>query len=64
LLTAACAPAENAPLARRTAPAAEARGDTAAAARLEAEAQEEDRLYAQVRAMLEGLPEVGVDGTG
>jgi hypothetical protein len=64
LLTAARALAENAALARRIASSAEARGDTAVAARLEAEAQEEDRLYAQVRAMLEGLPDVGVDGTG
>jgi hypothetical protein len=62
LLTAARALAENAALARRIASSAEARGDTAVATRLEAEAQEEDRLYAQVRAMLEGLPEVGGDG--
>ena len=57
LLTAARALAENAALARRIASSAEARGDTAVAVRLEQEAQEEDRLYAQVRAMLEGLPE-------
>jgi len=64
LLTAARALAENAALARRIAVSAEARGDTSVAARLEAEAQEEDRLYAQVRAMLEGLPEVSTDGRG
>jgi two-component system chemotaxis response regulator CheB len=63
LLTAARALAENAALARHIAASAEARGDTAVAARLEDEAQEEDRLYAQVRAMLEGLPEASVDGT-
>lgn len=57
LLTAARALAENAALARRIASSAEARGDTAVAVRLEEEAREEDRLYAQVRAMLEGLPE-------
>ena len=61
LLTAARALAENAALARRIAASAEARGDTAVAARLEQEAREEDRLYAQVRAMLEGLPEPEVD---
>jgi hypothetical protein len=32
--------------------------------RLEDEAQEGDRLYAQIRAMLEGLPDVGADGSG
>ena len=64
LLTAARALAENAALARRIAASSEARGDTAVAARLEAEAQEEDQLYVQVRAMLEGLPEAGVHGTG
>ena len=63
LLTAARALAENAALARHIASSAEARGDTAVAARLEDEAQEEDRLYAQVRAMLEGLPEAAADGT-
>ena len=57
LLTAARFLAENAALARRIASSAEARGETAVAARLEEEAREEDRLYAQVRAMLEGLPE-------
>lgn len=57
LLTAARALAENAALARHIASSAEARGDTAVAERLEQEAREEDRLYAQVQAMLEGLPE-------
>ena len=57
LLTAARSLAENAALARRIASSAEARGDTAVAVRLEDEAREEDRLYAQIRAMLEGLPE-------
>ena len=42
---------------------AEKRGDTTVAARLEVEAQDEDRLYAQVRAMIEGLPEPAADGT-
>jgi hypothetical protein len=64
LLTAARALAENAALARHIAASAEARGDTAVSVRLEAEAREEDRLHAQVRAMLDGLPEVGADGTG
>jgi two-component system chemotaxis response regulator CheB len=64
LLTAARTLAENAALARHIAASAEARGDTGVAARLEAEAQEEDRLNAQVRAMLQGLPEVGADGRG
>ena len=56
LLTAARALSENAALARHIASSAERRGDTAVAVRLEEEAREEDRLYAQVRAMLEGLP--------
>ena len=63
LLVAARALAENAALARRLAASAERRGDSAVAARLEQEAQDEDRLYAQVRAMLEGLPEPTADGT-
>ncbi len=62
LLVAARALAENAALARRLAASAEKRGDAAVAARLEAEARDEDRLYAQVRAMLEGLPEPDGDG--
>jgi hypothetical protein len=62
LLTAARALAENAALARRIAASAERRGDATVAARLEAEAREEERLHAQVRAMLDGLPEVGADG--
>jgi two-component system chemotaxis response regulator CheB len=61
LITAARALAENAALARRIASSAGARGDTAVAARMEQEAREEDRLYAQVQAMLEGLPEPDVD---
>lgn len=61
LLTAARALAENAALARRIAASAEARGDTVVAVRLEQEAREEDRLYAQVQAMLEGLPEPETD---
>ena len=64
LLTAARALAENAALARRIASSAEGRGDTAVAVRLEEEAREEDRLYAQVRSMLDGLPEPDRDGTG
>ena len=64
LLVSARALAENAALARRLAASAEQRGDTGVAARLEQEAQEEDRLYAQVRAMLEGLPEPTADGAG
>jgi len=57
LLSAARALAENAALARRISESAERRGDAAVAARLEAEAQEEDQLYAQVRAMVDGLSE-------
>ena len=57
LLTAARALAENAALARHIAASADARGDTAVAERLSQEAREEGRLYAQVQAMLEGLPE-------
>jgi hypothetical protein len=64
LLTAARALAENAALARHIAASAQGRGDAAVAVRLEDEAQEGDRLYAQVRAMLEGLPDVGADGSG
>jgi two-component system, chemotaxis family, protein-glutamate methylesterase/glutaminase len=60
-LSAARALAENAALARRLAVSAERRGDAAVAARLEAEAHEEDRLYAQVRAMTEGLSEHDLD---
>ena len=64
LLTAARALAENAALARRIASSAADRGDTTVAVRLEQEAQEEDRLYTQVRAMLEGLPEPDEDRAG
>jgi two-component system, chemotaxis family, protein-glutamate methylesterase/glutaminase len=56
LLVAARALAENAALARRLAVLADERGDARVGVRLEEEAREEDRLYAQVRAMLEGLP--------
>ena len=63
LLTAARALAENAALARRIAASAERRGDAMVAARLEAEALEEEQLHAQVRATLDGLPEVDGDGT-
>ena len=63
LLTAARALAENAALARHIASSAQARGDAAVAVRLEDEAQEGDRLYAQIRAMLEGLPEPDEDRT-
>lgn len=59
LLEAARALAENAALARRLASLAEGRGDTRVAVRLEDEARDQDRLYEQVRAMLDGLP--GVD---
>jgi two-component system chemotaxis response regulator CheB len=63
LLTAARVLAENAALARHIAASAQARGDAAVAVRLEDEAREDDRLYAQVRAMLEGLPEPDEDRT-
>ena len=56
LLEAARALAENAALARWLAASAERRGDNGVALRLEEEAREEDRLYQQVRAMVEGLP--------
>ena len=51
--------AENAALARRLAVLAHERGDAGVGIRLEEEAREEDRLYEQVLAMLEGLP--GID---
>jgi len=63
LLTAARALAEHAALARRLAESAESRGDTGVAARLDEEASDEDRLYAQVRAMTDGLSEDDLDGT-
>ncbi len=63
LLTAARAIAEHAALARHIAASAKRRGDTEVAARLRAEAEEEDRLHDQVRAMLDGLSEVSADGT-
>jgi len=61
LLSAARALAENAALARRLAASAERRGDESVAVRLYEEASEEDRLYAQVRAMTEGLSENDLD---
>src|SRR3954463_1658140 len=57
VLSAARALAEHAALARRLAESAERRGEAAVAARLHEEAREEDRLYAQVRGMTEGLSE-------
>ena len=62
-LAAARALAEHAALARQLAGSAERRGDIGVAARLQEEASEEDRLYAQVRAMTEGLSENDLDGT-
>jgi two-component system chemotaxis response regulator CheB len=61
LVRAARSLAENAALARRLAVLAEARGDADVAAHLEVEARGEDRLYGQVRAMLEGLPGLDTD---
>jgi two-component system, chemotaxis family, protein-glutamate methylesterase/glutaminase len=63
LLAASRALAEHAALARQLAGSAERRGDIGVAARLQEEASEEDRLYAQVRAMTEGLSEHDLDGT-
>lgn len=63
LLKAARFLAEHAALARRIAASADRRGDTGVAVRLEVEAREEDRLYAQVRAMTDGLPEAPAEGT-
>lgn len=48
--------AENAALARRLAAWTREQGNDEAAARLEEEAADEDRLYEQVRATLDGLP--------
>src|SRR5690349_18105154 len=48
--------AENAALARRLVVLANERGDLLVGMRLDDEAREEDRLYEQVRAMIEGLP--------
>ena len=64
LVTGARALAENAALARRLAVLADERGDAPIAVRFEEQAREEDRLYAQVRAMLEGLPEAGPERAG
>ena len=60
---AARALAENAALARRLAGWTREQGNLEAAAGLEREAAEEDRLYEQVRHMLEGLPEPGSGGS-
>jgi hypothetical protein len=57
--SAARALAENAALARRLARWTREQGNLAAAAELEREADEEDRLYEQVRHMVEDLPEPG-----
>ena len=54
---------EHAALARHLADMAEGRGDTDVAARLNEEARNEDRVYAQVRAALAGLPEAELDAT-
>src|SRR3954451_23561784 len=61
LLSAARALAEHAALARRLADSAKQRGDTSVAERLHEEAREEDRLYAEVRAMTDGLAENDLD---
>jgi hypothetical protein len=57
LVTAARALAENAALARALAKRARARGDSRASERLEQEASSEDRLFAHVGRLLEGLAE-------
>lgn len=54
---AARALAENAALARRLAVWTREQGNAEAAVQLEREAAEEDRLYEQVRHMVDGLPE-------
>ena len=59
LIKGARALAENAALARRLAVLAHERGDGHVGMRLEEEAREEDRLYEQVTAMVEGLPGTG-----
>jgi hypothetical protein len=51
------APSENAALTRGLAVLAHECSDTLVGLRLEDEAQEEDRLYGLVKAMVEGLPE-------
>jgi hypothetical protein len=55
LLAAARALAENAALARKLAGWADTQGNAEAAARLAGEAEYEDRAYAQVRELLDGL---------
>jgi two-component system, chemotaxis family, protein-glutamate methylesterase/glutaminase len=61
LKEAARALAENAALARKLATWTGERGNLVAAAALEEQAAEGDRLHGQVRAMLEGLPEADPD---
>lgn len=61
LMSAARFLAEHAALARQLAESADRRGDTGVAARLRVEASDEDRLYAQVRGMTEGLSENELD---
>ena len=59
---AARALSENAALARRLAAWTRAHGNLEAAEELEREADHEERLYQQVRPLLEGLPEPGPGG--
>jgi len=61
LLWAARALAEHSALARHLAEMAVGRGDALVSARLEEEARDEDRLYAEVRAALAGLPGAGLN---
>ena len=63
LQRAARALAENAALARRLAGWTREQGNLEAATELEREAAAEDRLYEQVRHMVEGLPEPGRGGS-
>jgi two-component system, chemotaxis family, protein-glutamate methylesterase/glutaminase len=63
LQQAARALAENAALARRLAGWTREQGNLEAAVELEREAAAEDRLYEQVRHMVEGLPEPGRGGS-
>jgi two-component system chemotaxis response regulator CheB len=64
LQSAARSLAENAALARRLAGWTRQQGNLEAARQLEEEALEEDRLYEQVRHMIEGLPEPPRPGSG
>jgi two-component system, chemotaxis family, protein-glutamate methylesterase/glutaminase len=63
LQVAARALAENAALARRLAVWTRDQGNLEAAAALEREAAQEDRLFDQARQMLDGLPEPGRGGS-